>query len=309
MARADEAGPAAVTGAERGGRRGGVELVEPDLSARAAALDDVEVAVVVEVEHRAVPGALQFAHRHPHRALPAARARLLGFEAQLDVRADRATRIVHDFQHAIATGEIDVDVRLDHVGLNHLTWIRHVGVDGVDRLPELLAAHGAQLAERLELPQLLIERLGVVPSYYLRYYYASKLGRGVDDLDLNLEDFVQKVNSDLVGKVVNIASRCAGFIHKGNAGVMVEGNAAPELTEAFLAAAESAGRVGVHVECAPGRPFPYLPLENLDALHKVVHGALFLGPGYAHKRAFYKRPRHCNCPKPALGLQQQLAAS
>ena len=74
---------------------------------------------------------------------------------------------------------------------------------------------------------------------YLRYYYASKLGRGVDDLDLNLEDFVQKVNSDLVGKVVNIASRCAGFIHKGNGGVLVAGNAAPELTDAFLAAAPS----------------------------------------------------------------------
>ncbi|MFJ7008487.1 methionine--tRNA ligase [Pseudomonas putida] len=74
---------------------------------------------------------------------------------------------------------------------------------------------------------------------YLRYYYAAKLGRGVDDLDLNLEDFVQKVNSDLVGKVVNIASRCAGFIHKGNEGVMVAGDAAPELTEAFLAAAPS----------------------------------------------------------------------
>ncbi|WP_416426381.1 methionine--tRNA ligase [Pseudomonas sp. App30] len=74
---------------------------------------------------------------------------------------------------------------------------------------------------------------------YLRYYYASKLGRGVDDMDLNLEDFVQKVNSDLVGKVVNIASRCAGFIHKGNAGVLVAENAAPELTDAFLAAAPS----------------------------------------------------------------------
>ncbi|QKZ06383.1 methionine--tRNA ligase [Pseudomonas eucalypticola] len=74
---------------------------------------------------------------------------------------------------------------------------------------------------------------------YLRYYYASKLGRGVDDMDLNLDDFVQKVNSDLVGKVVNIASRCAGFIHKGNAGVMVAENAAPELTDAFLAAAPS----------------------------------------------------------------------
>jgi methionyl-tRNA synthetase len=74
---------------------------------------------------------------------------------------------------------------------------------------------------------------------YLRYYYAAKLSRGVDDLDLNLEDFVQKVNSDLIGKVVNIASRCAGFIHKGNAGVLVSGNAAPELTDAFLAAAPS----------------------------------------------------------------------
>ncbi|MFB4394163.1 MULTISPECIES: methionine--tRNA ligase [unclassified Pseudomonas] len=74
---------------------------------------------------------------------------------------------------------------------------------------------------------------------YLRYYYASKLGRGIDDLDLNLDDFVQKVNSDLVGKVVNIASRCAGFIHKGNDGVLVAGDAAPELTEAFRAAAPS----------------------------------------------------------------------
>ncbi|MDN3237334.1 methionine--tRNA ligase [Pseudomonas sp. WAC2] len=74
---------------------------------------------------------------------------------------------------------------------------------------------------------------------YLRYYYAAKLGRGVDDLDLNLEDFVQKVNSDLVGKVVNIASRCAGFIHKGNNGLLIEANPAPELWQAFQTAAPS----------------------------------------------------------------------
>ncbi len=47
---------------------------------------------------------------------------------------------------------------------------------------------------------------------YLRYYYATKLSGTVDDMDINLDDFVQRVNSDLVGKVVNIASRCAGFI-------------------------------------------------------------------------------------------------
>ena len=55
---------------------------------------------------------------------------------------------------------------------------------------------------------------------YLRYYYAAKLSGSVDDIDLNLEDFVQRVNSDLVGKVVNIASRSAKFITKGNDGIM-----------------------------------------------------------------------------------------
>ncbi len=49
---------------------------------------------------------------------------------------------------------------------------------------------------------------------YLRYYFAAKLGNGVEDFDLNLEDFVQRVNADLIGKVVNIASRTANFVHK-----------------------------------------------------------------------------------------------
>jgi methionyl-tRNA synthetase len=49
---------------------------------------------------------------------------------------------------------------------------------------------------------------------HLRYYYAAKLGSGMDDIDLSLDDFVARVNSDLVGKLVNIASRCAGFINK-----------------------------------------------------------------------------------------------
>ena len=49
---------------------------------------------------------------------------------------------------------------------------------------------------------------------YLRYYYAAKLKPNTDDIDINLDDFVQRVNSDLVGKIVNIASRCAGFLHR-----------------------------------------------------------------------------------------------
>ena len=57
---------------------------------------------------------------------------------------------------------------------------------------------------------------------YLRYYLAAKLSSGIDDLDLNLEDFALRVNADLVGKVVNIASRCAGFINKGFDGLLAE---------------------------------------------------------------------------------------
>lgn len=49
---------------------------------------------------------------------------------------------------------------------------------------------------------------------YLRYYFAAKLGSGIDDIDLNMTDFRQRINADLVGKLVNIASRCAGFIEK-----------------------------------------------------------------------------------------------
>jgi methionyl-tRNA synthetase len=68
---------------------------------------------------------------------------------------------------------------------------------------------------------------------YLRYYFAAKLNNKVDDLDLNLEDFVQRVNSDLVGKVVNIASRSAGFISKKFNGQLSATVSEPELLKAF----------------------------------------------------------------------------
>jgi methionyl-tRNA synthetase len=73
---------------------------------------------------------------------------------------------------------------------------------------------------------------------YLRYYYAAKLGSTTDDIDLNLGDFVTKVNSDLVGKLVNIASRCAGFIEKLNDGRLAEELPDPKLYDEFAAAAD-----------------------------------------------------------------------
>ncbi|MFH8632861.1 6-phospho-beta-glucosidase [Streptomyces lydicus] len=62
-------------------------------------------------------------------------------------------------------------VELEHIGLNHLTWERSVRVAGEDVLPKLLAAHGETIAGDLRLPRTLLDHLGTVPSYYLRYYY------------------------------------------------------------------------------------------------------------------------------------------
>src|SRR5437764_180593 len=62
-------------------------------------------------------------------------------------------------------------VLVDQVGLNHLTWVRAVHVDGDDVLPDLLAERAEELAESVDLPPSLLERLGVIPSYYLRYFY------------------------------------------------------------------------------------------------------------------------------------------
>ena len=64
---------------------------------------------------------------------------------------------------------------------------------------------------------------------YLRYYYAAKLNERIEDLDLNLEDFIQRINSDLIGKVVNIASRCARFITNN-----FDGKLGPQLDDADL---------------------------------------------------------------------------
>ncbi len=68
---------------------------------------------------------------------------------------------------------VDPDrLTLDHVGLNHLSWITAARVDGVDRLPELLARDGETIAGDLQMPVARLRELGAVPSYYLRYYYA-----------------------------------------------------------------------------------------------------------------------------------------
>jgi len=84
---------------------------------------------------------------------------------------------------------------------------------------------------------------------YLRYYFAAKLGASVDDIDLNLEDFVQRVNADVVGKIVNIASRCAGFLQRGFDNRLTGHCAEAALLEEFI------GRGEAIAELYEGREF------------------------------------------------------
>jgi len=74
---------------------------------------------------------------------------------------------------------------------------------------------------------------------YLRYYFAAKMSAGIEDLDLNLHDFRDRVNSDLVGKVVNIASRCAGFISKKFGGHLSNECTETDLYNDFVRSGES----------------------------------------------------------------------
>ena len=89
-------------------------------------------------------------------------------------RAVGLCNVAIGFQRSIARmlGLAPERVVVDQVGLNHLTWVRAVWIDGDDVLPQLLADHGAELAGGANLPLWLLEDLGAIPSYYLHYFYA-----------------------------------------------------------------------------------------------------------------------------------------
>ena len=131
---------------------------------------------------RTVPVVLEIAERV--RSLAAPGAWIVDFTNPVGIvtrallddghRALGLCNVAIGFQRRFA-GWLDVEparVVVDQVGLNHLTWVRRVLLDGEDVLPALLAEHGEELAEDIELPRRLLDELGAVPSYYLRYFYA-----------------------------------------------------------------------------------------------------------------------------------------
>jgi 6-phospho-beta-glucosidase len=127
----------------------------------------VVLGIADEVRRRAASGAWIIDFTNPvgivTRALRDAGHRAIGLcNVAIGFQRSFAARLGVEPKHVV----------VDQVGLNHLTWVRAVRLDGEDILPRLLAEHGDEIAAEVELPRRLIDELGVIPSYYLRYFYA-----------------------------------------------------------------------------------------------------------------------------------------
>jgi methionyl-tRNA synthetase len=143
----------------------------------------------------------------------------IGYMASFKNLCDREGISFDDYWHSEANTELYHFIGKDIARFHTLFWPAVLHGAGF-RMPTAVYCHGFLTVNGQKMSKsrgtFIKARtyLDNLKPEYLRYYYAAKLSSGVDDIDLNLEDFMQRVNSDLVGKVVNIASRCAGFINK-----------------------------------------------------------------------------------------------
>ena len=132
----------------------------------------------------------------------------------------------------------------DIINFHGLFWPAMLASAGL-RQPTAIFAHGFLTVDGTKMSKsrgtfiMASTYLEHLEAEYLRYYFAAKLSPNVDDMDLNLEDFVQRVNSDLVGKVVNIASRCAGFLRKRFDNQLSTTCSEPELLNELISAGDS----------------------------------------------------------------------
>ena len=132
----------------------------------------------------------------------------------------------------------------DIINFHGLFWPAMLASAGL-RQPTAIFAHGFLTVDGTKMSKsrgtfiMASTYLEHLEAEYLRYYFAAKLSPNVDDMDLNLEDFVQRVNSDLVGKVVNIASRCAGFLRKRFDNQLSVQCSEPELINELIRAGDS----------------------------------------------------------------------
>ncbi|MBF0095953.1 MAG: methionine--tRNA ligase [Magnetococcales bacterium] len=151
----------------------------------------------------------------------------IGYMASTLHYCQRTGRSFDTFWHPDSTAEVYHFIGKDILYFHTLFWPAMLKGGGF-RTPTAVFAHGFLTVNGQKMSKsrgtFINARtyLDHLDPEYLRYYYACKLSNRVDDLDLNLDDFVQRVNADMVGKVVNLASRTAGFVHKFFAGRLAE---------------------------------------------------------------------------------------
>ena len=168
----------------------------------------------------------------------------MGYFASLKNLLDRQGRDVAEYIDADSRAEMYHFIGKDIMYFHTLFWPALLHGSG-HRLPSNVFVHGFLTANGQKMSKsrgtFINARtyLQHLDPEYLRYYFAAKSGSGVDDIDLNLEDFRQRVNADLVGKVVNVASRCAGFINKRFGGKLAATIHDQALLQEFTGAGEA----------------------------------------------------------------------
>ena len=151
----------------------------------------------------------------------------IGYMASFKNFCDKSDYSFDDYWNENSTNEVHHFIGKDIINFHTLFWPAMLSSANY-RTPSAVHAHGFLTVNGTKMSKSrgtfinASTYLKHLDAEYLRYYLASKLSSGVEDLDLNLEDFVQKVNSDLVGKLANIASRCASFINKNFEGKLAE---------------------------------------------------------------------------------------
>jgi methionyl-tRNA synthetase len=168
----------------------------------------------------------------------------IGYLASLTQLCARTGLKFDDFLRQDSTAELHHFIGKDILYFHTLFWPAVLQASGMRR-PTAVHAHGFLTINGQKMSKsrgTFITARRYLESFapeYLRYYFAAKLGDSIDDIDMNLEDFAARVNSDIVGKLVNIASRCAGFITKNSGGSLGAALPDPDLYSAFAAAGDS----------------------------------------------------------------------
>ncbi|KMS89720.1 MULTISPECIES: 6-phospho-beta-glucosidase [Streptomyces] len=202
-------------------------------------------------------------------------------------RAVGLCNVAIGFQRKFAAllGAAPADVHLGHVGLNHLTWetgVRLGGPEGENVLPKLLAEHGEAIADDVRLPRPLLDRLGVVPSYYLRYYYAhdevvrelrTKPSRAAEVAAMERELLAMYGDPALDEKPALLAKRGGAFYSEAAvdlAAALLGGGGSPyqvvnALNRGTLPFLPDDAVIEVQAAVGPAGPVP-LPVPDLDPL-------------------------------------------